>query len=59
MKQYSIQIAGIIGICFLMLTACSSESPADNTSEGKELVVSAEIILRVKVKPWEQLPTDG
>ena len=44
MKQYSIQIAGIIGICFLMLTACSSESPADNTSEGKELVVSAEII---------------
>ena len=44
MKQYSIQIAGIIGICFLMLTACSNESPADNTSEGKELVVSAEII---------------
>lgn len=44
MKQYSIQIAGIIGICFLMQTACSSESPADNTSEGKELVVSAEII---------------
>ncbi len=44
MKQYSIQIAGIIGICFLMLTACSSESPADNTSEGKELIVSAEII---------------
>ena len=44
MKQYSIQIAGIIGICFLMQTACSSESPADNTSEGNELVVSAEII---------------
>lgn len=44
MKQYPIQLAGITGWLIFLLVACSNESPSNDDQNGKELLISAEII---------------